>query len=274
MFGQARTYACYVRFSNGVGSIQSDSRPDVRGLAVKVIGVPGKKLLEGEEHAVTQDFLCTNSPVSLARNAKQFMAFASANLNPLTLPFTLGREIGAREAARITAFLATSLARPIRSLAVETFWSGGPIKFGPYAAKLLWRPEGADPAHGILPGRDGLRKDLKERLEKGDVRYDLYLQFFVDEARTPIEDTSLEWLENVAPPVKVARLVIKQRNLESEAAQREEEFVNSLAFTPWHCTEDLRPIGHTMRARRVVYKASATLRHHLSEPTETNLRFR
>ena len=267
MFKDAKTYPCYVRFSNGVGVQVSDARPDVRGFAVKVVGVPGKKLLDGEESALTQDFLSTNSPVSLARNAKQFMAFANANVNQLTLPFTLGRELGAREAARITAFLATSLARPIRSMAVETFWSGAPIKLGPYAVKFVWKPVGADAAHGILPSRDGLRQDLHDRLAKGDLRYDLYLQFFVSEQLTPVEDSSVEWLEKDAPPVKVGELTIAKRDLDAARAQKEEDFVNSLAFSPWHCTEDLRPIGHTMRARKVVYKASSELRRHAPEPT-------
>jgi len=264
----AKTYRCYVRFSNGVGISQNDAKPDVRGFAVKVLGVPGKKLLDGEEDAVTQDFLSTNSVVSLARNATQFMAFAAANVNPLTLPFTMAKEIGAHEAARITAFLAFSLARPPLSLAVENFWSGGCIKFGPYAAKFIWKPVGADAAHGILPSRDGLRADLHARLAKADLRYDLFLQFYVDEQRTPIEDASIEWKESDAPPVKVAELTIKQRDLDAPEAQKEEELINSYAFTPWHCTEDLRPIGHIMRARKLVYKASAEHRRHAAEPTE------
>src|SRR5262249_53355444 len=83
LFKESKTYKAVVRFSNGVGKIQNDSLPDVRGLAVKVLGVSGKKLLEGEENASTQDFLCTNGPVSLARNGAQFMAFARAALHPL-----------------------------------------------------------------------------------------------------------------------------------------------------------------------------------------------
>jgi hypothetical protein len=267
LFKESKTYKCWVRFSNGVGFSQSDNRPDVRGLAVKVLGVPGPKLGPGDENASTQDFLTTNGPVSLARNAKQFMAFARAALHPLTFPFTLARDIGAAESARITAFLATTLARPIRSMARETFWSGAPIKFGPYAVKFQFRPVGPAAAHGILPGRDGLRADLVKRFAAGDVRYDMYVQFYVDEKRTPIEDSSVEWKEKVTPGIKVATLVMHKTDLLSAAAQKDEEYVNSLAFSPWHCTEDLRPLGHTMRARRLVYRSSAQLRHFSPEPT-------
>lgn len=267
VFRESRAYPCWVRFSNGVGINQSDARPDVRGLALKVVGVPGRKLLEGEENALTQDFLMTNNPVSLARDATQFMAFARGNVNPLTLPLTLTKELGLAEALRITTFLSRALSRPIRSLATESFWTGGAIAFGPHAAKLLVRPVGADKASGLLPRRDGLRADLVQRLAAGDVVYDVYVQLWVDEKRTPIEDTSVEWEESVAPPVKVARLTITRRDLESDGCMKEEEYANSLAFTPWHATADLRPIGHTMRARKVVYRVSAQLRRHAPEPT-------
>ena len=43
IFAQPGTYRAYVRFSNGAAVPQPDSKPDVRGLAVKVLGVPGTK---------------------------------------------------------------------------------------------------------------------------------------------------------------------------------------------------------------------------------------
>jgi hypothetical protein len=266
IFKETKTWKCWVRFSNGVGFSQSDSKPDVRGLAIKVLDVPGIKLGPGDENATTQDFLTTNSPVSLARNATQFMAFARAAVHPLTLPFTMAKYIGAAEAARITAFLATSVTRPVRSMARETFWSGAPIKFGPYAVKFQFRPVAPASAHGLFPGRDGLRADLVKRFAASDVRFDMYVQFFTDEKRTPIEDSSVEWKEKAAPAIKVATLLMKKCDLLSPAAQKDEEYANSLAFTPWHCTEDFRPLGHTMRARRLVYRSSAQLRHFTQEP--------
>lgn len=267
VFKESITRPCLVRFSNGVGGIKSDAQPDVRGLAVKVVGVPGQQLLDGDTDVATQDFLATNSPVSLARNATQFMAFAKANLNPLTLPFTLARELGARESARIAAFLATHVTRPIRSIATETYWSGGPIKLGPYAVKFMWKPVGAGSALGATLFRDGLRREFEKRLVSEDVAFDLFVQFFVDEARTPIEDSSVEWDAKVSPFLKVGELAISHRDLTTAVAQAEEEAISDLSFTPWHATEDHRPLGHTMRARKAVYRSSATLRRAAPEPT-------
>src|SRR5262245_51215791 len=75
----------------------SDRGADVRGLAVKVIGVPGKKLIPGLEVAPTQDFLASHSPVTPFRNADEFVRgiYASRNM-ALALPrffaaFGIGR---------------------------------------------------------------------------------------------------------------------------------------------------------------------------------------
>ena len=43
VFAGPKTYRAYVRFSNGIGARQSDAKPDVRGIAIKVVGVSGKK---------------------------------------------------------------------------------------------------------------------------------------------------------------------------------------------------------------------------------------
>src|SRR5207247_10918141 len=42
LFAAPASYRAYVRFSNGAGFRQSDAKPDVRGVAIKVVGVPGK----------------------------------------------------------------------------------------------------------------------------------------------------------------------------------------------------------------------------------------
>ena len=45
-FAQPATYQAYLRYSNGAGRRQRDSTPDVRGLAVKLLGVDARDALE------------------------------------------------------------------------------------------------------------------------------------------------------------------------------------------------------------------------------------
>src|SRR4051794_2837044 len=51
-----KSWPVYVRFSNGSSRHQPDGAPDVRGFALKLVGVPGTKLIKGLESEVTQDF--------------------------------------------------------------------------------------------------------------------------------------------------------------------------------------------------------------------------
>src|SRR5688572_12980362 len=57
LFAMPETYPAFVRFSNGAARHQPDPKPDIRGIAVKVLEVDGKKSIPGLEDARTQDFL-------------------------------------------------------------------------------------------------------------------------------------------------------------------------------------------------------------------------
>jgi hypothetical protein len=105
-----------------------------------------------------------------------------------------------------------------------------------------------------------LRKDLADRLRAGDLSFDLLFQPFVDESKTPVEDASREWKEHDSPCVPVARLVIPRQDIDSAEGRAAEERVDRLAFSPWHTTDDFRPLGHINRARKAVYLASAAHR--------------
>jgi hypothetical protein len=67
--------------------------------------------------------------------------------------------------------------------------------------------------------------------------------------------------------VKVAELRIPRCDLDDPKTSEQSEKIDRLSFSPWHATEDHRPLGNVMRARRVAYEASAELRHHTEEPT-------
>jgi hypothetical protein len=100
------------------------------------------------------------------------------------------------------------------------------------------------------------RADFLTHAATGPLRYELQLQFFVDEARTPIEDATVEWQESVAPFVRVADLTID--NVNSDAAF--EAQVEQGLFDPWHALAEHRPLGEVMRARKAIYFPSQQAR--------------
>ena len=82
--------------------------------------------------------------------------------------------------------------------------------------------------------------------------------------QTPIEDTSIAW---DVPMLKVAQVRISSCDLDNPQTSALSEAVNRLSFSPWHATDDHRPVGNVMRARQAAYEASSALRGHSPEPT-------
>ncbi|HEX7666768.1 MAG TPA: catalase, partial [Polyangiaceae bacterium] len=122
-----------VRFSNGVGWKQGDSELDARGMAIKVLDVPGPKYQPDEK--TTQDFLMTNTPVPVGRDAEQFMRFARANVKGKTAGFLFlfGNAPDVSEALSRT--------NAVNSMVTERYWSGGAYHLGAHqAVKFMTRP--------------------------------------------------------------------------------------------------------------------------------------
>lgn len=261
LFAQPARYEALVRYSNGAGKAQADKVGDVRGIAVKVLGVPGEKVL-GD--AQTQDLLAILSPSTPFRTADEFVGVVWAMRSPPLALFRLLGALGLR-AFPLVRQLVAGLKAPPASLAGKRFYSALPIQCGPYAARFSLAP--VAPAADPLPGGpDFFAEALADRLRRGSVAYDLALQFFVDEATTPIEDASVDWAEAVAPWVTVGRLTIAQQDAASERGKRLAERGEPLSFDPWHALVAHRPLGGMMRARKAAYFASTQTRKAAPEP--------
>jgi hypothetical protein len=270
-----RTFPAVVRFSNGESRIYADTNHEPRGVAIKLIGAPGRKLLPGQEDAVTQDFLATSHSVtSTVRDVRQFIHFVKAKRFPKPIMFArMIFTLGPCETLRIAKALdRTVLHSDVRSMATEEFSGTAPIKLGPYAVKFTVRPAEGTAATMDRPLTENfLRQELADRLRKADLVLDFLVQFYVDDVHTPIEDTSVPWRPEDTPLLKVAQLRIPRCDLDDQRTGELSEKIDKLSFSPWHATEDHRPLGNVMRARRVAYEASAALRDHRPEPTSIPL---
>ncbi len=267
LFARPATYTAYVRFSNGMGIRQSDRKPDVRGIAIKVVGVPGKKVIPGLENAPTQDFLAILTPKTPFRDADEFVWFVLAAENrALLVPRMVGR-FGLGRTLGILREFASGAGRPIVSLAANRYFSAVPIRYGPYAAKYSLAPHAtvaADARPRLSP--DYLGEELAERLETGPLAWDFRIQLFVDERRTPIEDASRAWAEEDAPFTTVARLTLPPQRVGSERGRKLTAFVEQLSFDPWHALVEHRPLGNMMRARNAAYRLGTQERGAAPEP--------
>jgi hypothetical protein len=268
VFAAPKTYRAYVRFSNGAKGRQSDTRGDQRGVALKLSGVAGKKIIPGLEGCTTQDFLLIRNPMTPFVDATDFVWLVAAMRSPaLLVPKLLGK-YGPISGIRMLKKLIDTVSTKTPSMATVPYFSALPTRYGAYAAKFKLEPHQRQESNGVARTADYLSDDLVRRLAQGPLSWDFRVQFFVDEARTPIEDASVEWTEADAPFTTVARLTLPKQDVKSEQGQKLAERVEAFSFDPWHATEDFRPLGAMMRARNAAYRLSTQERKAAAEPTD------
>ncbi len=76
IFQHPRTFTAAIRFSNN--KVLDDTKKDVRGMAIKLLGVEGEKILEQQKYEKTQDLLLINHPVFFIKNVQDYVDFFRA----------------------------------------------------------------------------------------------------------------------------------------------------------------------------------------------------
>ncbi|MBI2375593.1 MAG: catalase family protein [Deltaproteobacteria bacterium] len=264
VFSEPKSWPVYARFSNGSGGRQPDSRPDVRGIGIKLVGVEGKKLIPGLEEKRTQDFLFIGNPAIPVRTPDEFLELVDAMKDgPAKALPRLAASLGVVRTLQVLRRVAGTA--KITSMATAPFYTAAPISFGDSAAKLGLFP--ISPAQRpAARGEHALRDDLIARLEAGPLSWSLRAQLFLDDERTPIEDASVVWPEGASPYREVAKLTLPRQDPGTPEGRELSELVESLSFDPWHSLEAHRPLGAIMRARAVAYKHSVLERGAADEP--------
>jgi len=264
IFVPGKRYRAWMRFSNGASNPdQPDTQPDARGLALKVMGVPGRKLLADEADAGTQDFIFINHPVFFANDPNRYLSLVKAAggeglLGKLGIPFALGLR------GAMIAFLTTR--NPMSNPLHGQYFSMVPYQLGTgpqrQAVKYSVRPCEARPVRMPRdPAPDFLRAAMRKTLKAGDFCMELLVQPRTSDALS-VEDSMTEWEQAEAPFIPVATIHIPRQAFESA---RQQEFCENLSFTPWHALPEHRPLGVTNRIRRIVYERISRLRHEMNE---------
>lgn len=270
VFARPRSYPALIRFSNGFRAERDDHAGDGRGMAIKLIGVAGRKLLEREAWEPTQDFLLINFPVFFVRNAADYVPFVAAEARSRLDQFFASRPHEAGIAAATGA-------QVIGNVLDQSYFSMTAYRLGRVAVKYRARPVACgtrspitDDGGGAASGDpDYLRAGLAARLATAPACFDFMVQQRSAPERMPVEDPTVPWSETAAPFVTVASITIPPQQFGSAA---DRSFCETLSFTPWHSLPEHRPLGGINRVRRTVYETISTLRHQLnraprSEPT-------
>lgn len=259
VFASKATYKAWIRFSNGSFNISPDPDGDIRGMAIKLMGVGGEKLLADQKDAQTQDILLINTPTLMVRNALDYVEFARKTFegNPVSFFAKLDPdEWHFRELLITIKVLTKKIASPLLS----RYWSTVPYLLGEgNAVKYSARPcYGESDERPKDAGDDYLKDVMATHLLEKEACFDLLVQRQLDPATMPIEDPTIEWDEDASPFVKVATIRIPAQTFLGES---QVDFCENLSFTPWHSLPEHKPLGGINRARLLVYEAISKARH-------------
>lgn len=257
LFRVPRAYRAYIRFSNGEGSPKPDTMKDGRGMAIKVLGVDGEKLLEDERSAQTQDFLLISHHSFFIRTLPDYVELFDTLERGGRMGFFLGWNPLRWRLRELRNVVSTAI--KISNPLTTQYWSTVPFLFGKTAAKFSARPH--EPANKGPPrpaAHDYLRKAMIQTLNEREIRFDFMVQLQTDPVTMPVEDATQPWDQTASPYRKVATIFIPKQSFDSPEQQT---FAENLSFTPWHSIPEHRPLGAMNRARKAVYTAISKLRH-------------
>lgn len=258
VFAEPKTYRCWVRFS-GPGPYWTPDIEDVgfMSISIKLLDVPGPKLMEEEQH--TQDFTAVSTPTFVTPDTKanahlQKWSVKNAQifhfLNP-TRPHLLDLIMqGLWIKTQSSPFEA-----PYFSCVPYLLGEGQAIQFSVWPTLTTRTPIPRLPRR---PPDDYLRQAMVAALSRDDVRLDFRVQVQTDPHLMPIEHNGVLWPERLSPRVSVATLRLPKQRFDSEA---QIAFAHRLSYNPWHCLAEHRPLGNQSRARRRMYYELSQLRH-------------
>lgn len=266
IFSKPKSYPIWIRFSNGGTPPKEDKEGDIRGMAIKLMGVEGEKLLEDEKNEKTQDFLLISHTVLPVGDPKDYLdlfeaAFAKKPLRHLIFSGQFGaiRKLGAIRGLKVPSPLG------IR------YFSTTPYKLGAGAVKYSAKPcNGFNPPMPAELTPNYLKETMINHLNEKEACFDFMIQPQTDPITMPVEDPAEEWDETVSPFVKVATIKIDKQKFDSTEQM---EACENLSFTPWHSLPDHKPLGGINRVRKSVYIGISKYRHETNgvprkEPTK------
>lgn len=272
LFATPGQYEAILRFSTAPGDILDDSISSPRGLAIKILAVPGARLA-GSEDEDCQDFVLVNGPAFGNATPDKFLPglklLAKTTDRVDGLKHALSSALQTVEAALETVgikspLIATLGGAPNVHPLGETYFSQVPFRFGDYVAKFALVPvspsltERTGDTVNASDRPDALREDINEVIATLGGAWELRVQLCTDVELMPIEDASMIWDEDVSPFRTVARIeAVHQTAWEHGVSDRQEA---EIGFSPWHGLAAFQPLGGVNRVRKPVYEKSQAFR--------------
>lgn len=262
VFAEPASFEAWIRFSNSSDKVQRDRIPDGRGMAIKMMNVPGPKALPGSEDGTSQDIVLINYPDFVVKNAADYVEFTRDSTigHPLRFFFHEGK----RYRPELSSAEKLAMQRVV-SPRQPSYFSMTPYLFGEgMAVKYGAKPCEPDTRKRRKLGKNYLRTQLVADMAAEGACFELQVQLQLDPNRMPIEDPSIRWPTDVSPYRTVATVEIPKQSFDTDARR---EMCEYMSFNPWHTRTEHRPVGGINRVRKSVYAAISNLRHGLDGKT-------
>ena len=231
IFAEPRTYRAWVRFS-GPGPYVTPDIDDVgfMSMSIKLMGVPGPKLLDDEQF--TQDMFGVSTPTFVTPDTR-----ANAQLQHWSLKNALA--VLLHEPARLArprldhaAALDEDAVEPARGRLLQL--RPVPARRRPGDAVLV-RPRRTKRTRvPRLPRRrrtTTCARRWSATLAEEDVEFDIPIQLQTDPFLMPIENNGVLWPTKLSPRVPAAVLRIPKQTFDSP---EQLDFARVLSYNPWH----------------------------------------
>lgn len=257
VFKAGASYDALIRFSNSTPTAPKpkDATPDARGMAIRLLNVSGKKLLDDDKNSTEQDFVTMSHSTFNSTSAAEFTKFITTVGNP--------------DKKVVGAYFADPANRPFFGRVAEAnivvanmlnipYFSTTPYRLGgskKVAVKYKVQPTDTSLPNFSTSDSNYLRENMVNNLSKQDVSFDFMVQFQEDADAQPIEDPTIEWK---TPFIKVATIIIPKQVFDTPEINTMAE---NMTFNPWHSLAAHQPLGGINRARKTVYEAMQKIRH-------------
>src|SRR5919106_7062501 len=262
VFSAGRAFPAWVRFGGpGPASPPDIDDVGVLSIAIKLMGVPGPKLLDNEKF--TQDFTGITTPIFTTPDVKENAKLQAASRKELPLFYF----INPFDSHLLDGIMQGLWAKTVSSPLEIRYWSCVSYLLGEgRAMQYTVRPKSQKrsrvPRLPLRPSDHYLREAMAATLAERDVEFDFLVQIQTDPHRMPIENASVRWAEKLSPPVSVATLRIPKQKFDSPAQLA---FAHNLSYNPWHCLAEHRPLGNQNRGRHRIYQELARLRQAMNK---------
>ena len=267
VFATPKTYSAWVRYSGPGPAVPADINDVGFGsMAIKLMGVEGKKLMDEEKS--TQDLICVSTPTFVTPDVRENAKLQYWSLLDLPIFYFLNPRDSHVRDMLMQAFWNETLYNPLGT----RYWSCVPYLLGEDQAMMYsFAPRSTVDTQipGLpfgTPSFNYLRDNMVKTLDRQDVEFDLLVQLQTDSHRMPTEHAGVRWPESLSPFVPVARIRIPQQTFDTE---QRAELGKRLKMNPWHSIADHRPLGNQSRARQRMYQTLSDFRQQMNATPHT-----